>query len=177
MLLTKGPWVSSVQPPSQPQAPPPVPPRPSSASSSGGNTVPGRPLPQPRAVPNQYVPNQYTPTPFAPEDAIYEAHEVDGVGFGGRLPPPPITTPSAVDLGPVEGQEWYWGNISRYVCMCSLGWETTSHPVVKDFKGTGLVLWQMGYFPCPCAVRWVWSGSYGVLFTVLGPKYPKKISV
>ena len=125
VLLTKGPWVSSVQPPLQPQAPPPVPPRPSSASSSsslGGITAPFRPSPQPRSMSNQYI-------TFAPEDAIYEAHEVDGGGLGRGPPPPPIVTPSAAELGPVEEQEWYWGNISRCVYSVSgLGGGCHSHP-------------------------------------------------
>ena len=86
----------------------PLPPRPHSASSSGSSLPPRLGSSGVKAVPNPYSLEQED------TDAIYEAHESDS--FGGGTPVTPSFTPSsAIDIGPIEEQGWYWGNITRWV--------------------------------------------------------------
>lgn len=85
VLLTKGPWMGNAQSLSQPEAPPRAIPR---STSFEGTIVPPRPIPHPRPKSDQYI----TVLP-----------EVDE------------KIPSAANFGPLEEQEWYWGNISRWV--------------------------------------------------------------
>ena len=72
-------------------------------------------------IPGHHQPHAPPPTPPTSSDDgdVYELENFDGPDR--VIPPRPhIPPPSTGPVVPIENMPWYWGNISRWLCVCGL---------------------------------------------------------